>query len=697
MKNERDRAFWRRLNWALGQRRGGGVSSVQVEEEEGQMNEYHTQSEVQSVIWSKIHQERYHLAEEAPICQGALRGDFGYNANTPSGDAVLNGTYTAHLSGQEGTHSIFRAISEIRSRVPANSIPHIINREAWQQAWKKKKESTSSSHSGLHFGHYISGADSDLISDLHALKCSIALHHGIALSRWKFGLCVMLEKSPGVRLISKLRAILLMEADFNAANKILFGQRMLHNTRKYNLMPDEIFSEKQRMADDGILSKVLFYDISRQLRAPAALASVDAANCYDRVAHAIASLVFRAFGTPLPATLSMLTAIQQMQFFLRTSFGDSKNAVGARIHLKTQGFMQGNGASPAGWTVVSITILHAHREQGHGATFLCPASQLTKHISCILYVDDNDLLHLSQDELSTASQAHAALQSSVSSWSNLLIATGGALKPPKCSFYLISYSWDIQGRWFYDQNHIRPEFALVVPLPDGTTAPIDHLPVDSPSTTLGGTTCPSGQSNMLRQALVDKAVIWANIARNSGLHPREFHISVHKKFWPKIKYGLCANTCTYPELVTAMHKPYYWMSPLGGLIRSARRELRFLDTGFFGLGYPHWGIEALAEAFKKFFSHYGTKSAVGIQLMMSVEILTMEIGVSTQPFLLSFDQYGSRATDGFCKCLWEKYSPAIQTTAGTRSMDHDLLSMSGFLPGRMWPTQQGALTPTSLI
>ena len=32
----------------------------------------------------------------------------------------------------------------------------------------------------------------------------------------------------------------------------------------------------------------------------------------------------------------------------------------------------------------------------------------------------------------------------------------------------------------------------------------------------------------------------------------------------------------------------------------------------------------------------------------------MEIGVSTQPFLQSFDQYGSRATDGFCKCLWEK-------------------------------------------
>eukprot|EP00804_Cyclotella_cryptica_P008593 CCRYP_007565-RA/>CCRYP_007565-RA protein AED:0.48 eAED:0.48 QI:0/-1/0/1/-1/0/1/0/203 len=188
----------------------------------------------------------------------------------------------------------------------------------------------------------------------------------------------MIEKAPGVKLISKLRAILLLEADFNAVNKIIFGQRMLNNVRKYKLMPDEIFSEKQQMAEDGILSKVLFYDISRQLKAPAGLASIDAANCYDRVAHAVASLVFRAVGAQLPMTLTMLSAIQQMQFFLRTSFGDSDRAVGARLHLSTQGFMQGNGASPAGWTVVLISILHAHKAQGHGASFLCPVSSKEK-------------------------------------------------------------------------------------------------------------------------------------------------------------------------------------------------------------------------------------------------------------------------------------------------------------------------------
>ena len=123
------------------------------------------------------------------------------------------------------------------------------------------------------------------------MRVSLALS-GIRLDRWSEGLSVMLEKAFGERLVSKLRAILLMEADFNAANKIVYGERMLSNVRRHKLMPDEIFSEKGRMADDGGLSKVIFYDIVRQLRTAAAISSVDASNCYDRVVHAIASFDF---------------------------------------------------------------------------------------------------------------------------------------------------------------------------------------------------------------------------------------------------------------------------------------------------------------------------------------------------------------------------------------------------------------------
>ena len=48
-----------------------------------------------------------------------------------------------------------------------------------------------------------------------------------------------------------------MEADLNLSNKILYGVRMMDNVRRFGLMPEDIYSEKNRMADDGTLAKVL--------------------------------------------------------------------------------------------------------------------------------------------------------------------------------------------------------------------------------------------------------------------------------------------------------------------------------------------------------------------------------------------------------------------------------------------------------
>jgi hypothetical protein len=113
-----------------------------------------------------------------------------------------------------------------------------------------------------------------------------------------------------------------MEADFNGANKQIYGIQMLSKASKFNLMPEEIYSKQNILANNGTLTKVLAYNKIWQMRCAAGIASVDADNCYDRIAHAIASLVFQAFGVPPAAAESMLTTIQEMKFFLRMGFGD---------------------------------------------------------------------------------------------------------------------------------------------------------------------------------------------------------------------------------------------------------------------------------------------------------------------------------------------------------------------------------------
>jgi hypothetical protein len=68
----------------------------------------------------------------------------------------------------------------------------------------------------------------------------------------------MPEKMYGCTLVSKLRAILLTEANFNLSNKMIYGVQMMDNVRKYGWMPEEIYSKKGKTADDGSLAKVLF-------------------------------------------------------------------------------------------------------------------------------------------------------------------------------------------------------------------------------------------------------------------------------------------------------------------------------------------------------------------------------------------------------------------------------------------------------
>ena len=148
----------------------------------------------------------------------------------------------------------------------------------------------------------------------------------------------------------------------------------------------------------------------------------------------------------------MLSTMKDMKYYLRTAYGDSKYFRGHKISVKFQGLCQGNGAAPAGWALISITIINAHKKKGHGGQFLCPISHRTGHMVAMLFVDDNDLINIDMDQYQTAAEAHKDLQASVNIWGKLLIASGGSLKPEKYFLYLISFVWNSSGKWAYESK-----------------------------------------------------------------------------------------------------------------------------------------------------------------------------------------------------------------------------------------------------
>ncbi len=229
---------------------------------------------------------------------------------------------------------------------------------------------------------------------------------------------------------------------------------------------------------------------------------------WDSACNGIA--VFQAFRVPASAINSMLSAIENMKFFLRTGFGDTTKFAGGGIRIKTQELTQGNGASPAGWAVISIIILNAQWKKGHGAKLVCPITKLSSHLTAILYVDDTDLPHINLEEAESVAKVQESIQASIENWGNLLIATGGALQPAKCFYSIISFKWS-NGEWSYMDNSIQGDFGVTDPLPGGVKGEIRHRPVTHLEKMLGVMTSPDGNSSGAIRMMQEKVQQWVHL------------------------------------------------------------------------------------------------------------------------------------------------------------------------------------------
>ncbi len=87
--------------------------------------------------------------------------------------------------------------------------------EEFNSFWKTCKENTSSSKCGRHFGHYQAICEDTELSLLQVRSINLAARRGSPLERLRQGITVLLEKVAGNIRTDKLRAICLLEADFN--------------------------------------------------------------------------------------------------------------------------------------------------------------------------------------------------------------------------------------------------------------------------------------------------------------------------------------------------------------------------------------------------------------------------------------------------------------------------------------------------
>ena len=91
----------------------------------------------------------------------------------------------------------------------------------------------------------------------------------------------------------------------------------------------------------------------------------------------------------------MLTTIQNMKHHISTNYGDSSFYMDISGSLRPfQGILQGNGAAPTTWVVISAVLIQMLKEAGNGGHFKEPTAGLSHHITGFAFVEDTDLIAL---------------------------------------------------------------------------------------------------------------------------------------------------------------------------------------------------------------------------------------------------------------------------------------------------------------
>jgi hypothetical protein len=109
-----------------------------------------------------------------------------------------------------------------------------------------------------------------------------------------------------------MRAICLLEANYKWLNKFRFAKQMMEKTFQGDILLAEQCTKRGSQATEGVLTSGLFCDIAWALHKTVVIESVDLANCFDAIAHPIASIALHGFKVCKVMVAMMLYVLKTM-------------------------------------------------------------------------------------------------------------------------------------------------------------------------------------------------------------------------------------------------------------------------------------------------------------------------------------------------------------------------------------------------
>jgi hypothetical protein len=246
IRREEQKDDWNWIQRATGEPRLGATQKVQ-RIENGEVIDFVIASEMNREVHI-VTEQWFDLAKSAPIQSSSLRDSLGFCLATNFSLQLLQGKLNIPMDVDKTTALLIWEIQHLWELLHDSHRPTNITPDIYNYYWRGAKESTSSALLAVHFGHWRALIQSPHLVEFVCKQLNPIARCGIPPSRWSNGLQVLLEKVPGVSLVDKLRAILLMERDFNFFNKWIFGHETVNRLYDIDYIPQDQFSQKESTA-----------------------------------------------------------------------------------------------------------------------------------------------------------------------------------------------------------------------------------------------------------------------------------------------------------------------------------------------------------------------------------------------------------------------------------------------------------------
>ena len=552
---ERIREVHRRIKYAQGKIRGGGVKFVEQITEDGERRTIKDKDAMERAI-IKANENKLHSADESPLRQGAL-SDLLTDNDDDKWEQFLRGELQLPDNMEEGT----RRWLESFHREPLQDEHITLTVEEYTRSWAKPREHTACAPGALHFGTFKAMKGSAKAAKLHTIMARIPIATGYTPKRWNRCVDSMLPKKPNEWRPEKLRLTALLMPDFNHNNKILGRAAMRWAEGRHSLAMEQYGSRKKLSAAKHALNKRILLDILRTQKRPGVICANDAKACYDRILHFAAYVSLRKAGLTQEAATSMINPIRQLTHTIRTAYGDSNTTYGgAEWTREPSGICQGNGAGPAIWALVSSPLLKMLREANYGAKLQSATGPTNIHLSGFAFVDDADTIQTGEHGETTETVMTQA-QRQLNLWEQGIRATGGGIEGSKSDFAVINFEW-CEGQWKYEDRDNTNK--LSIPNARGGRDYLEQLRADESRRTLGVWQAVDGNEDEQTKQMKEKAEKWASNIRHSSLSRDDIAMGIKTSLYPSITFGLMATAIT-KEQGAEVFKPIRKdaLSPLG--------------------------------------------------------------------------------------------------------------------------------------